>query len=299
MHYSEVESRTNSLKSSISWLMPLTPHESPIFLESTLKCLEKQTLLADELVIAGDGPLPEGLIKVINGFSLPLNLYLQSNQKGIGATLATVALKCRGELIVRIDSDDLYAPQHTENLVKALEDHSDFGVVGCQLLEIDTERNYKKSTRKTPIQPSSAKRWLPWRNPLNHQTVAIRRTALLAAGGYRHVPSFEDWDLWLRISEKGYEIANLNSCSAAARVDNQHRKRRRGFTYFIRELNFYSRQIKERRIKLFLGLIACLVRLPWRLLPGPAMKWWMQSKLRGSPTIDTPWLTKSITNKPR
>jgi hypothetical protein len=46
-------------------------------------------------------------------------------------------------------------------------------------------------------------------NPLVHSTVMMRRAAFEAAGGYR--PAFEDaedYDLWLRMSER-YQFANL------------------------------------------------------------------------------------------
>jgi len=278
--------------SQISWLMPLAPTEDPELLHTTLECLKQQTLQAHELVIAADGPLPGALERVIDASALRGRLIPQARQQGIGATLANAAPLCRGEAIVRIDSDDLYAATHTADVVEMLLADERIGAVGCQLLELDIERSWQRSARRTPIGVDEAKRWLPWRNPLNHQTVAMRKQALKEAGGYRHCPGFEDWDLWLRMSDAGYVLCNLPTCTAAARVNRSHRQRRRGLDYVREECAFYGRQIRERRMNPALASVACLARLPWRLLPAPMFQWWMQSGLRGSPAFDASWVTQ-------
>ena len=282
----------------ISWLMPLAPSEDPALLATTLACLEQQSLQANELVIAADGPLPSGLHAVIKRSALPIRLHHQSQNQGIGATLAVVGPRCIGDIIVRIDSDDLYAPEHTRTMVAALQGNPRLGAVGCQLLELDTDHNQRRSARKTPTNPSEAGLWLPWRNPLNHQTVALRRHALIKAGGYRHCPGFEDWDLWLRMEACGYQISNLSSCTAAARVNARHLHRRRGWPYIWHEFQFYKRQIDEQHIGALIGSAAWLTRLPWRLLPGPVLRWWMRSSLRGSPAINSAWITQLLQDTP-
>lgn len=276
----------------VSWLIPLAPREDPSLLKTTLQCLRNQTLQAHELVIAADGPLPDKLKQVIEASGLPWRLIAQSRQQGIGATLAQAAPLCRGEVIVRIDSDDLYAAGHTASVVEALLSAPRTGAVGCQLLELDIEQGWQRSARRTPIKAVDASRWLAWRNPLNHQTVAISRQALMDAGGYRDCPGFEDWDLWLRIAMAGYELSNLPACTAAARVNREHRRRRRGLQYIRQEYRFYARQVREQRINPLLASVACLSRIPWRLLPAPLFQWWMQSGFRGSPTFDTTWVTQ-------
>jgi hypothetical protein len=96
----------------------------------------------------------------------------------------------------------------------------------------------------------------------------------------------------LRISTAGYSLCNLPTCTAAARVNRSHRRRRRGLLYVLQECGFYWQQIQENKISLMLGIVACLSRLPWRLLPAPVFQWWMQSDLRGSPAFDTTWVTQ-------
>jgi hypothetical protein len=179
-------------------------------------------------------------------------------------------------------------------LVGFLHAHSELGVVGCQLIEVHMDNPGSFSARRAPVDFDEAKRWLPWRNPLNHQTVSIRKEALVEAGGYRYMPGFEDWDLWLRIVSRGYEICSIPLATAAARVDHKHRLRRRGMAYVLKEIHFYRVQVREAQINLGIALLAFISRFPWRIAPQTVLKWWMQSKLRGSPTINPAWLTKLL-----
>ena len=50
-----------------------------------------------------------------------------------------------------------------------------------------------------------------------HPAVMLRRTAALAAGGYRDYPHAEDLDLWLRLAEIG-RLANLSYPAISYRV---------------------------------------------------------------------------------
>ena len=61
-----------------------------------------------------------------------------------------------------------------------------------------------------PVTPMEAARFLEHGCPLAHPTVMMRREAVVKAGGYRRIFSHcEDYDLWLRISELGFAIANV------------------------------------------------------------------------------------------
>jgi hypothetical protein len=281
----------------VSWLMPLAPVERPEFLATTLASLEGQSLQANELVIAGDGPLPHFLHEVINASRLPIRLLEQSRPAGIGALLRVVAPQCRGSWILRIDSDDLYRRNHTADVLAALAAHPQAGAVGTQLIEVE-ELSGRFSSRRTPTEAGEVQRWLPWRNPMNHQTVGIRKQVLLEAGGYRHAPGFEDWDLWLRIAEQGHALINLPLATVAARVNRQHRLRRRGWRYFRQELSFYRCHVSEGHIEPRAALPSLITRLPVRLAPMAVLSWWMGSRWRGSPPLDTAWVAELLAQDP-
>jgi len=59
---------------------------------------------------------------------------------------------------------------------------------------------------------------LPTRNVFVHSAVVMRRDALSGAGGYRHpFQTAEDYDLWLRITER-WDVANLPDVVVQYRV---------------------------------------------------------------------------------
>ena len=57
-----------------------------------------------------------------------------------------------------------------------------------------------------------------FRNPINHPSVGFLRKSIIDLnGGYRHFPFYEDYDLWMRISER-YIIAHVPKSLTKVRV---------------------------------------------------------------------------------
>ncbi len=50
--------------------------------------------------------------------------------------------------------------------------------------------------------------------------VMFRKSVVLAAGNYQSVPYFEDYDLWVRMDQKGFLGANLPITLVYARIGN-------------------------------------------------------------------------------
>ena len=58
------------------------------------------------------------------------------------------------------------------------------------------------------------------RNPMNHVTVCIKKTALIKCGGYQTLLLLEDYYLWLRMIATGGRLANINESLVYVRVGN-------------------------------------------------------------------------------
>lgn len=74
--------------------------------------------------------------------------------------------------------------------------------------------------------------------------VMFRKSAVLAAGNYQSVPYFEDYDLWVRMDQKGFLGANLPISLVYARIGNDMIGRRQGLSYCRHEL-FFLRRARE------------------------------------------------------
>ena len=83
------------------------------------------------------------------------------------------------------------------------------------------------------------------RNPVNHVTVMFRKTDVLAVGGYRDFPTYEDYDLWIRMIRASFLIFNLSSELVFVRAGNDMANGRRGFQYLKNDFRFFCICIKQ------------------------------------------------------
>lgn len=258
------------------WLLALAPWESAAVLRQSLQSLYRQSWPAQRLVVSVDGELPPPLAAVLQDAELPTLVLEAPHWRGTGPTLATGLSACRCDWVLRADADDHSDPRRAEHQLSYLQRHPQVCVLGGQLGEHQGEIT-RERIRRVPTDPDQVQRLLRWRNPLNHPTVALRRTAVLAAGNYRDAPGFEDWDLWLRLSQQGHELANLAEVLVTARVGPAHLQRRHGWSYARREARFLRRCSKEQLLSRQRMALLLLLRLPWRILPAA----WLEALMRG------------------
>lgn len=249
------------------WLLPLAPWESSESLKEVLASLFAQTWQACRLVVSVDGILPEHLRKVLDDSGLPLRIVEAPCWQGTGAVLARGLEACSTRWVLRSDADDLSHPMRAEWQLSHICRHPHLAVLGGQLAEAVKNREAEE-VRAVPVSPISIHRLMRWRNPMNHPTVALSREAVLAAGNYRTCPAFEDWDLWLRMAQCGFEFANLQLPLVTAAVGEAHLARRHGWCYLQRESSFLSRCGHEGLLPLPQVFLLMLLRLPWRVLPS-------------------------------
>jgi glycosyltransferase involved in cell wall biosynthesis len=125
---------------------------------------------------------------------------LTNGGRGIADALNTGLAAARGELVARMDADDITLPSRLKTQAAFLETNPDLGVVGTQAVAIDGAGERVGKVR-VPIGPERVLQYLQTGNPLIHPTVMMRRKLLDAVGGYRRsFDGAEDYDLWLRLS---------------------------------------------------------------------------------------------------
>ena len=81
------------------------------------------------------------------------------------------------------------------------------------------------------------------RNAFNHMAVMFKKSAILESGGYQVVPYFEDYDLWVRVVQCGFQVANIPEKLVKARIGNDMIGRRHGISYAKHEVSFLKRQL--------------------------------------------------------
>ena len=252
-------------------LMPLAPWEEPVVLAQAIAALAVQQPAPKRLVLSVDGALPAALQQVVNAIEgLPNLVLLGPGGEGVGVVLARGLAACSCELILRADADDLSLPDRAARQLAWLVQHPEV-MAGSGWIEefIADPVQGVVACRRVPRDEAVA-RWARWRNPLNHSAVVLRRSAVLAAGGYRHQPGFEDYDLWLRLLRHfgPRALNNLQEVLVVGRVGVAHLGRRRGWRYAHQEINFMVRSAQEGQLGWAQILLLLLLRLPWRLVPA-------------------------------
>lgn len=140
-----------------------------------------------------------------------ITIIRNHSNRGIVNSLNTGIDLCTTKYIARMDSDDISHPERLEKQFKFMELNDHIDICGGQINRISSNTVTKSNY---PTSSSDIREALLYSNPIAHPTVMARTAVLKDAGGYRETKCFgasiEDYDLWLRLSLKGTEFANLN-----------------------------------------------------------------------------------------
>jgi len=142
--------------------------------------------------------------------------------RGLVAALETARAAARAPYLARFDADDLCHPDRIRRQVAYLDAHPRTAAVGSRVAMFP-RRSLGAGWRRYLawlnglITPQDHAREAFVESPLAHPSVLMRADALDAVGGYRESPWAEDYDLWLRFLEAGWELAKVDAVLLAWR----------------------------------------------------------------------------------
>jgi len=209
-----------------SVLMSVYKDDSPEFLRLALESIyDKQTRKPDEIVIVFDGPITDELTSVLNEFHSGkeniVKYYPQEVNRGLGEALRIGSEKCSGDYILRMDSDDISVPTRFEKQIAYVELHPEIDVLGTDIAEFQNSPDGEDMRVRTcPANHEDIVKMGKKRNPMNHVTACIKRSALEKCGGYKTLLLLEDYYLWLNMIAAGCTLANINESLVYVRVGN-------------------------------------------------------------------------------
>lgn len=269
---------------TFSVLIAVYGQENPLFFKDALDSVLCQTLLPSEIVLIKDGPLTSELDAVIDTYcDLKPELFnvitLEVNM-GLGKALKVGLESCANEIVLRMDSDDICYPNRFAKQIEMLVKKPEVSVLGTSIQEFEYVPGDLKRYRKLPLDFSQLRQFAKYRNPLNHPSVAFRKSHVLQAGSYQDMPLFEDFYLWARLIQRGFIVENLTEPLLHFRVGNDMVGRRHGFSYFAKEYRFLSTLRKIQFLTLWEFLISIVTKLPLRLLPKKILELLYKKLLR-------------------
>lgn len=203
---------------TISVLMSVYKSEKGPLLERALQSVwDDQTRKPDQIVLVVDGPVPEELELIVD------SLQLTVNASGT-ATMTVVKLPVNGgltkalnvglqhvtsDLVARMDSDDIAAPNRLELQERFLEEHPEIDIVGGSMQEFDDEHECL-NVRHYPQTHEEACKYIVKACPLAHPAVMMRKRMFDEGLKYdERYRMSQDIKLWYDAILAGYKMANL------------------------------------------------------------------------------------------
>ena len=269
-----------------SVLMSVYDKEKPEYLRASLNSIIGQSLPPDEIVLVCDGPLRPQLETVIHEFGDALKLLRLPENAGLGNALSKGMALCRIESIARMASDDIAARHRCRLQMEFLRHHPEVDVLSGCVAEFQGDCVTEKeaagqvlSYKTLPQTHEELRTYLIDRNPMNHPCVMFRKSKVLAAGGYQPCSLFEDYDLWIRMYQKGSIFANLPEVLLYMRVNDLHR-RRGGVRYAGTIIRFRTKMLRKGLISPARYLYTTAARVAVSLMPDGMRKRIYDIKLR-------------------
>ena len=140
---------------------------------------------------------------------------------GVIRTLNRGVAAARGEIVARMDADDVAAPTRLERQVALLERRPEIGVVGTGVDPVDRRGRRLRPRPVLCTGPGGARFVSLFATPVMHPTIAAR-TELMRAHPYGGPPESlhtEDYEMFVRMLEGGVGFANIDEPLMRVRDD--------------------------------------------------------------------------------
>jgi len=190
----------------ISILLPV--YNSELFIKKTIDSVLNNTHKAFELIIINDGS-EDNSLDIIKSYDDPrIKLYNKSNS-GLIETLNYGIRKCKNEIIMRIDSDDIIHSQKIEKQLFMFKKDK-VALLGTEGYTINNAGEVDSSINLPSSHDDILKAMMNYNASVIHPSIMVYKNVLESVGLYSpNMKHAEDYDLFLRISKIG-KISNLN-----------------------------------------------------------------------------------------
>ena len=255
-------------------LQSVYKNDKPEFLDQCFESIKNNSLQPVKIVLVKDGPISIDLDSIISKWleKLPIQVVGYEQNQGLAYALNYGLQFVETELVARMDSDDICYFDRFEKQINYLMANPKISLLSGYIDEFNFDFNIIASTRTVPLENTEIANCLKKRNAFNHMAVMFKKSAIVESGGYQEVPYFEDYDLWVRIVQKGFLVANIPEKLVKARIGNDMIGRRHGFAYAKHEIFFLKRQLERGFVSKQEYCKLVLLRVPVRLLPKWGLK---------------------------
>lgn len=251
------------------------------FAEAMRSILVEQTCKPNQVVLVVDGPINEQLELELSSWIVHLDVVRIVDNIGLSNALNHGLKYCSNELVFRMDSDDVAMPNRFKKQLEFFSQNPRADMCSTWVKHFDGGMTKYIGDRKVPSTPEMNKKYAMTRTPVNHVSLAFRKSSLLHSGGYpdTRLP-FEDWWICLRVLKAGGSIYNLPEYLVNVRASPSFYERRSGVSYASMEIKALCLMFKEGIIPLRWCIFNLVVRVPLRLIPRKLTSMFYENVIR-------------------
>lgn len=198
----------------VSFVVPVRNAERTLAV--ALNSLIAQRFDDFEILVYDDGSTDRSS-RILSRFTrVDKRLKILGNERvGLVEALRRLAAGSNADLLARMDADDFSYPQRLAEQVSLLDSRPEIQLVGSLVHCFPTRlvtagmRRYEQWLNDL-VEPEEVARDIYVESPLCHPSVVMRKQAYSEAGGYLDDGCPEDYGLWLRFHDCGFQMAKVN-----------------------------------------------------------------------------------------
>lgn len=243
----------------------------------------KQTLRPNQVVLVEDGPLTQEQESLIMEWKERLGslMVICRNAENMGLTKSlNIGLKqVTSDLIARVDSDDVSAPNRFRLQHDYFEAHPDVDILGGSSQEFNDD-NPCICVRTYPKTNEEVRKYILKASPVAHPSVMMRSRIFKEGLKYdERYRTSQDIALWYDALLAGYRISNLSETILYFRR-SQGVMKRRSREKAKNEFLIYMKGIYRMKGLLTVSYVYPIARYIIRNLPIKMISWFYDSRLR-------------------
>jgi glycosyltransferase involved in cell wall biosynthesis len=265
----------------ISVIMPV--YNCSKYIDEAINSILNQSFKNYEFIIIDDGSI-DNTVERIEQYSDERIRLFKREHLGIVAQLNYGLEQSKGEFIARADGDDISLPNRLSKQLEFILQNEGIGIIGSSYTNI-SEKGKQLFDRWFPSLDADIRDLFPVFCPISHGTVLYNKELVQKTGGYKY-DSFpnEDYDLWLRLSERtlmanieeslvlvrkhGKSATSLHSRIAISQrytmannyIDNKLKDKN------LSDAVRFNLEIKKARCEYYYGSVSIARKMFWKLI---------------------------------
>ena len=195
------------------------------FIGEALASIAAQTHPNWEVIVVDDHAPEDGTRGIVEAFAAQhpgqrVEFIRHDRNQGVSAARNTGINASKGEYVAFLDPDDTWLPHHLANALSILRGGVDVACGPVESYRDDPERSWTHKAWIDQWKSANFPFSLSVYNFIQPSAVVARRSAVVEVGGFDTDPAIqhiEDYDLWIRLVQKGFTFGFMSEISARYR----------------------------------------------------------------------------------